>query len=377
MYGPMQRKMIKICHIVDSFNIGGLEKTVIKIAFNLEGYSQEIWCLKDKGVLAAEIEARGIKLREFNIEGGLNISSLNFLAKEMRKERFDIVHSHGFYPSIWGLLIALFAGVKTRIVHSQSMCDTLSIRDKLKLRLLYAFAAKIIAVSQAVKDSLAASIGINPGKIDVIYNSATKINAQDYQSRDDIRKGLGLEKYDFVVGNIARIEEKKGHIFLIEAIDKCLKHYPRCKCVIAGDGEALKSLKQAARNLAVNDSTIFLGWVKDVERLLLIMDVFVQPSVLVEGLPLALAEAVSAGLPLIGTDIGGIPEVINEGVNGFIVSPRDSGAIAEKITFFIENPREKTRMGENSKKIWQDKFSLDRMIQRIDFLYKNALSLKK
>jgi glycosyltransferase involved in cell wall biosynthesis len=369
--------MIKVCHIVDSLGLGGLEKTVIGIASNLEGYEHQIWCLKNRGVLAPDIEGRKIKLREFNIEGGLKISSLAYLVREIKKERFDIIHSHGFYPSIWGLLAAIFTRGVKRIVHIQNTADKLRVRDKLKLRFLYCFATKIIAVSQAVKKSLVSSIGINPGKIEVIYNSATEIKAQDFQARCDIRRSLGFKEDDFIVGNIARIEEHKGHIFLVEAINKCIKRYPFCKCIIAGDGQALEHLKQTTKNLGFNDAIFYLGRVKDIERLLLVMDVFVQPSVLMEGLPLALAEAASAGLPIIGTNIGGIPEIVQEGANGFIISPRDSDAIAGKIIFLIENLKDKKRMGENSKKIWQDKFSLGKMIHQIDLLYKNSLSLER
>jgi glycosyltransferase involved in cell wall biosynthesis len=100
------------------------------------------------------------------------------------------------------------------------------------------------------------------------------------------------------------------------------------------------------------------------------MDAFIQPSLLQEGLPLALAEAASAGLPLIATPIGGNPEIVGDGINGFIVPAGDPVALAEKIRYLMENSREVARMGENSEKVWLEKFNLTRMLNEIDSLYK-------
>jgi glycosyltransferase involved in cell wall biosynthesis len=338
---------MKVCHIVDSLSIGGLERTVVAIVLNLKGYEHEVWCLKSKGVLAKNIEDGGIKVREFNFEGGLNLFALKKLTDELRKEKFDIVHSHGPFPFMWGESAAIFAGIPVRIVHCQNSYDDIVGKNRLKFRIMTHFTTKIIAVSKTVKLSLLEIAGVNPEKIVVIYNSSSDMSARDTRVRDAARKNLGLGD-NFVIGSIGRIEKPKGFSFLIEAISKCRTSGADCKCIIAGDGSEAGNLRSEIHRLELDDAIIMPGWRHDIADLLSAMDIFVQPSILREGLPLALAEAASAGLPLIATPIGGNPEIVEDGANGFIVPVGDSGALAQKIRYLMENGREAARMGENS-----------------------------
>ena len=367
--GRFGEKTMKICHIVDSLDIGGLERTIVEIVLGLKGYEHEVWCLKKKSVLAKDIEDSGIKIREFNFEGGLNLLSVNKLASELRKERFDIVHSHGLFPFMWGEPAAILAGVPARIVHCQNVYDDVFGKNRLKFRIFAYFTKKIIAVSEAVKRSLINHVGIDPDKVVVIYNSSADMSAQDTRIRGAMRQALGLGD-SFVIGSIGRVEKHKGHSFLIEAISKCKESGADYRAIIAGDGPERENLKSEIHRLGLDDAVIMPGWRRDITGLLSTMDVFIQPSLLQEGLPLALAEAASAGLPLIATPIGGNPEIVEDGVNGFIVPAGDPGALAEKIRYLMENSREAARMGENSKKLWMEKFTLTRMIDEIDSLYK-------
>jgi glycosyltransferase involved in cell wall biosynthesis len=360
---------MKICHIVDNLNIGGLERTIVAIVLGLKSYEHEVWCLKKKSVLAKDIEDSGIEIREFNFEGGLNILSVNKLASELRKGRFDIVHNHGIFPFMWGEPAAILAGIPARIVHCQNVYDDVVGKNRLKFRIFAYFTKKIIAVSEAVKRSLTDHIGIDPDKIVVIYNSSADMSAQDARIRGTIRQDLGLGD-SFVIGSVGRVEKHKGHSFLIEAISKCKESGADCRGIIVGDGPERENLKAEIHRLGLDGAVIMPGWRRDIRDLLSAMDAFIQPSLLQEGLPLALAEAASAGLPLIATPIGGNPEIVGDGINGFIVPAGDPVALAEKIRYLMENSREVARMGENSEKVWLEKFNLTRMLNEIDSLYK-------
>jgi glycosyltransferase involved in cell wall biosynthesis len=363
--------------MLDTLNIGGLEKTLIEIVTNLKGYEQEVWCLKNKGVLSYQIEGKGISVREFNFGSGITFSSLILLSKALKKEHIDIVHCHGIFPSIWGISAAILARLPIKIAHCQNEYYDIERKDIIKFRFLGHFTTKMIAVSEAVKKCLVTFIGINSEKIAVIYNSAVTIRPQDASMRGLFRKSVGLNKDDFVIGSISRLEEHKGQHFLVEAIAECKAHEVECKCIIAGDGPAKEGLALKIKSLGLDDAVILLGWRSDIQELLLAMDVFVYPSTLREGLPLALAEAASAGVALIATGIGGNPEIVKDGVNGFIVPPKDARALAEKIRYFFSNPAEIKRMGENSKKIWEDAFSSETMIDKIDALYKSVTMVKR
>jgi len=366
--------MIRICHIVDTLNIGGLEKTLIKIVLHAKDFQHIVFCLTAKGLLAQELENNGVEVKEFNFPARLHIPSLFRLAGELKKSKINIVHCHGLYPSIWGRLAALIARIPVRIVHVQNMYYGISFKERLKLKILSNFTNRIIAVSEAVKKCLVDFVGITPLKVEVIYNSAANILVNDSGQRQRVRKSLGIADSEILIGSVARLAEHKGQNFLIEAIAQGKAKQLACKCLIVGDGPTKEKLELRVKELNLEDGVIFLGTRQDVEELLLGMDIFVQPSTVREGLALGLAEAASAGLCLVATDVGGNPEIVKDGFNGFIVPAKDAGALAEKIIFLAEHENERRQMGENSRKVWQEKFSLDEMVAKITALYKDEIS---
>ena len=107
--------MVKVCHILDNLNVGGLEKIAIDIILGLKGYEHQMWCLKEKGAMAGILEAKGILVREFNFEGGLSVASVSRLVRELKKEHFSIIHCHGLFPSVWARIAAIFANVMVYI----------------------------------------------------------------------------------------------------------------------------------------------------------------------------------------------------------------------------------------------------------------------
>lgn len=367
--------MIKVCHIVDALNMGGLEKTIIEIVRGLKGYEHQVWCLKEKGLLADELKDAGIRVRAFGYSGALNLFSLFDLNRELKKEAFQIVHCHGLYPSIWGRLAAIFAGVAVRIVHCQNLYYGIAWKERIKLRFLSYKTSRIIAVSEAVRECLVEFVGVPAGRIEVIYNSAADINRQfSIGKRAQIRRELGFGESDFLAGAIGRLQGHKGHSYLLEAIAKCRREGVDCKCVIAGEGPERPRLEAKIKELGLSGQVRLLGLRKDIEDILLSLDVLIQPSIIREGLPLVLAEGASAGLALIATAVGGNPEIVNDGVNGFLVPQRDAVILAGKIKSLSINPAELKKMGEASRGIWQEKFNSEIMLKRVDGLYRRLIS---
>lgn len=366
--------MIRICHLVDELNMGGLENILknLILAIDKEKYLPEVWCLKRKGILAGEIEREGILIRDFGLEGGIGIRHLLGLAKELRKENFKVIHSYGMFPMIWAVACGILAKIPVRINHCGNLYYDVAIKDKIKLRFFSFFTTKIVAVSEAVKKSIIESIGIDADKIVVIYSSARSIETQTPPERREMRRQLGIGEDNFVIGSIGRLVEHKGHKYLIEAMNKLRPSASGLKCLIVGDGPAAENLKARARDLNLEDTIIFTGLRRDIEKLLPAMDVFVQPSTLLEGLPVVLAEAASSGLPLIATDIGGSAELVHDGLNGFVIPPANSEVITEKIRFLTESTDKRKRMGAESRKIWAQRFTLEEMVNKIERLYEHA-----
>ncbi|MBU1869755.1 MAG: glycosyltransferase [Candidatus Omnitrophica bacterium] len=362
--------MKKICHVVEELRIGGLERTVIQIASGLERslYSQEIWCLREKGVLAEEAENKGIAVKQFDFQGGISLPKIIKLADELKRGKFQIVHSHDIYPSVWAIAAAAFAGVPYKIMHCQSTYYALPFKDKIKLKFLSLFIDRFIAVSKAVKLSLEKCALISAKKIEVVYNCCARFNRSPEQKVPETLREFGIKEGDFVIASISRLEAHKGHSYLVEALSG-LKDVQGLKCLIIGDGPAKRDLELLCESLGVKGEVIFTGMRSDISRILSVASVYVQPSALREGLPLTLAEAASAGLPLIATNIGGNPEIVRDPVNGFIVEPKDPQALAEKILYLRNNPEKRKSMGENSQKLWRESFSEEVMLGKIRKIY--------
>jgi len=366
--------MVKVCHILDSLNIGGLEKIAIDIILNLKGYDHQVWCLKEKGELAAELVAKGIPVREFNFTGGLSIVSISRLVKELKKEHFTAIHCHGLFPSIWARVAAILAGIPVRIVHCHSTYYGLWFKERIKLRWLSYYTTAIITVSEAVKKSLTEYIGISASRITVVYNGLEDIAVQKIDNRDKVRVMLGLAPDDFVICCLGRLVQMKGHRYLIEALSEVRKRQVRCKCLIIGDGPEKQKIEQQVKAMGLDDAVKLLGARRDIPELLSAVDLAVVPSILKEGLPLVLVEASVMSLPLVATDIGGSPEIVKDGLNGFIVEPKDAQALAEKIIYLIEHPGVCREMGQQARGIWQAKFKKTDMLGKIEKIYSSALN---
>ena len=366
--------MVKICHMLDNLNVGGLEKIAIDIILSLKGYEHQMWCLKGKGAMADLLEAKGIIVREFNFEGGLSISSMSKLVRELKKEHFSIIHSHGLFPSVWARIAAVFARVPIRIVHCHSTYYGLYMRERVRLRILSYFTTVLIAVSEAVKKSLVEYIGIPRRSIKVIYNGIGDISRDIVLTREKVRAQLGLSSDSFVIGCLGRLVEMKGHRYLLDAVARVRRRHSGCKCLIIGGGPGQNDLFAQIAKLGLEDSVFLLGIRRDIPDLLSAVDIVVSPSILKEGLPLVLVEGTAMGLPLVATDIGGSPEVVQDGLNGFIVEPGDAGALADKIDYLMEHPAVLRAMGQRSRENWRTKFRKEEMIGKIERIYRDALS---
>ena len=365
---------IKVCHIVDALNIGGLEKNLISIIQRTPQFDHTVWCLREKGVLARILEEQGIRVIGHNFSGRLQFGLIRQLADEMRKQGFAIVHCHGLYPSIWGRVAGWLAGVRVRLAHVQNMYYGLPLWQRVKLKLLSCITSRFIAVSEAVRKCLIEKIWIAPGRITVVYNSSEDIQAKDKGQREVMRRELGFTPQDVVVGNIGRIEEHKGHKYLIEAIAECRQKKLPCKCLILGNGPAKPGLEQIVSQLGLKEQVVFLAARQNIEDVLLACDIFVQPSTLREGLPLALAEAASSGLALIATDVGGNTEIVRDSWNGFVIPVKNYPVLAKNIIYLSEHPDERKIFGQNSRALWQEKFRDTVMAEKISGIYNQEVN---
>jgi glycosyltransferase involved in cell wall biosynthesis len=187
----------------------------------------------------------------------------------------------------------------------------------------------------------------------------------------EIRNSLGLGPAE-VIGNIGRLSDVKGQTYLISALPIILRSFPSAQLLIAGDGKLAGALAKQAKALGVSDKVFFIRGSVPVADLLAVIDVFVMPS-LQEGLGLALMEAMSVGLPVVGTNVGGIRALLQDGANGLLVRPKEPEALALAVIELLADKAKSRRLAEAAAKFLRDNFPLNKMAAQTLEVYEQCL----
>jgi glycosyltransferase involved in cell wall biosynthesis len=210
--------------------------------------------------------------------------------------------------------------------------------------------------------------GFPDDKVAILHHGLRKMEKLNPEEISSLRSRFHLNG-DMVIGNVSVMEYSKGQQFLIEAMVPLVKTFPQMKCLIVGDGKERKVLEDLARNLGVGERVIFTGHVpQDPAAYMALMNVFVHPS-LDEGLPYVIFEAMSLGLPIVSSNVGGIPEQITDGKSGLLVPPGNPSAIAEAVTRCLTHPQLARDLGRNAYEKHQSSFTMEQMLCRVEHLY--------
>lgn len=364
---------IDIVHLVEDLKIGGMERIISAIARGLgkDKFKVRVWCLSRGGDIFEELIRSGIKAEVLGMRSDRDILFLLKLYWKMIRGNIRVLHTHGYPASTLGRLTAIFAGIPVIVSHVHSTYWNYTRKQILIERFLSRFTDRIVCCSQAVADFVTGQEGIGPKKVKVIYNG---VSEENFRPAD---KSGTPEKNEFLVGCVASLAAHKGHKYLLEAAAYVKNNFrPKVKFILAGDGVLRKELEEYASKLGVAQEVEFRGVVGDIPQLLESLDVAVLVSSEREGLGIALIEAMAAGKPVIGTNIGGIPEVIQDGENGLLVAPKDSLALAKAIISLLEDNQRAEAMGKRGKTIARERFSLPAMIRQIEDVYQDLIDAK-
>jgi glycosyltransferase involved in cell wall biosynthesis len=287
--------------------------------------------------------------------------------------RFDIVETFTPHSDFLGIPLAWLARVPVRIASHHGPIESAPkwLARVNRFIVNRGIASKLVAVSQQVLEDVVANDGVKEERVLVIRNGIILPQKDDHQDiRDQIFGELGISNKNLLVLSVGRVVWQKGFQHLFEAIPRVLEGYGGVTFAIAGDGYMREDLYKTAVEKGFVRSVILLGNRFDTTSLLAAADLFVLPS-LWEGLPLAILEAMSAGCPVIATDVGGVKEVIIDGQNGIVVPPADPAALAEALLRLLKNKKERERFAEAAMERVRSDFSAERMCQEYDVLFMN------
>ena len=370
---------IKALHIVEDLKIGGAERVIADIAAGLDkkNFEVSVLCVTRGGEIADELIEQGIEVKILGIFSYHNPLNILKLARLLRKERPDIVHTHGYFGSVIGRIAAKLAGVLIFINHVHSTYWEYRKSHILMEKFLSLFTHKIICCSKAVEDFVRDQERIKPAKTLVIYNGVDEDRFSAPKDPSSLKTQLGIDSGDSVVGTVSSLTPHKGHEHLFQAAPMILEACAPVKFLIVGEGILREKLEKLTKNLNLFSKVIFAGTRKNIPDLLSAMDIFVLPSSSREGLGISIIEAMATEKPVVATDIGGIPEVIKNGETGYLVPPRNPEALAQAIIKLLQNPAKAKAMGKQGRIRFKEKFTKKRMLSGVENLYEALINQKR
>jgi glycosyltransferase involved in cell wall biosynthesis len=387
-------RKIRVAHLITGIGTGGAgEDTLCTIeGLDKEKYHINLVMGKElredilKRVINKEINL--IQIRPFKAKHSFLYDPILLLKLIIlfKKGHYDIVHTHATKPGILGSIAAQIAGVPI-IIHGLDV-NALEVSDSKFINIVKIFLEKMISkfidayisVSEIVSQKYL-KYGIGKKAKYFTVRSGIELNKFLHAREDmDIRQKwqeFGIDGEDFIIGNVGRLAESKGHQFLFQAIKKILeirKNQP-IKLLVIGEGKEKEKLIKYAKELNLEKNVIFTGYRKDVEKLMALMDIFVLTS-LREGLPRVLVQAAAVGMPLVAFNIDGIPEIIKDNYNGFLVNPRDIEQLTNRIIKYMDNEELVLFHGQKGRELVKGKWSIEDMVKKTNQIY-NYLVEKK
>jgi L-malate glycosyltransferase len=369
---------MKILHFIDSLNIGGSEGQTAEVAARqaAAGHAVSIGCLHLDGPNLSALREKGVACQEFPLRGSLfgvdGIRSVVALARFIRRGKFDVVHTHDLYSNLVAVPAAAIARTPRIISSRRDLASWwwYTPRNRRILRWIQRLSHVVIANSESVKRFLVDEDGFSPAHVSVVYNAVDPTRFASRSDRGILFPGRGPDTYLFaVVANMHT--HTKGHKYVIEAVASLCKSHPEAHIVLVGDGALRSEFELQAKTLGVSENCVFLGARADVPAILSVCDAAILPS-LAEGFPNSVLEYLAAGKPVIASSVGGIPEVIEHGVTGLLVPPKEAGQLEDAMRFLLENREAAQTMARRGQDLVGLQFTYDALLSRLESIYRGT-----
>ena len=325
-----------------------------------------------------ELEAAGVAFVGLERDSRLKLRPWRELLDYLRDWRADVLHSHKIGSNIWGALIAPRADVPIFVAHEHTWSyQGKPYRKFLDRNLIARRADAFVAVSREDQRRMVTVERIPEQKTRFIPNGIPAARPPD--PAHDVRAELGIDRGAPVVGAIATLRPQKAIDVLLRAVARARERAPAVRLVVAGGAEdpvEERRLGDLIAELGIGQAVSMLGPRRDVPELLAAFDIATISSDF-EGSPLSLLEYMQAAKPVVAPRVGGVPDVLEEGVTGLLVAPRDPEALAAAIVELIEDPQRAARMGEAGRERQAREFSLEAMAARVGELYEELHAAKR
>jgi N-acetyl-alpha-D-glucosaminyl L-malate synthase BshA len=362
----------KVLYIIDGLSEGAGRVLYDLVKF-LKNYKIIIVTLYKEGNLIDQFKKLNVKIINLNKKPGIRPATIIKLKNIIKKEKPDIVHTHNCNAYEFGVLAARILKVKKIIhtAHGKSVKPNKlkKLRESLFHKFISAFLTNYISVSKDLAKYAAKNWCLNKKKIKTIYNGIDTNTYKKIKVDKSFLYNLGIKKDDILIGIVAGLRPVKSHETLIKSMQLIKKQVPNSKLLIIGDGPEKNRLINLTDKLNLKKDILFLGNRKDIVKLLNCLDVSVLPS-LSECLSIALLESMSCQLPVIATDVGGNPELINK---DYLVKPKDYKNLAIKTVKLLKDKDLRENIGKQNRKRVLNHFNIQNMIKNYKKVYQKRV----
>jgi glycosyltransferase involved in cell wall biosynthesis len=362
----------RVLQLIETGGPGGAERMLLDLSRHLgTGYDVEVGLLKS-GWLESQVLALGLACPAIRPHGAGDLGIVAGLLKVVSARRISLMHAHEFYMAAVGAAVARLTGIPLVVtVHGKGYYP-----DKRRRRFLYrliaAQASRMVTVSRDLAEFFCRRTGTPASHVEVVYNGIDVESLAGVPRDRGCLGEIGIPPDAPVVGAVGNLYPVKGHAHLLRAMPTVLAGRPAAHLVVLGRGALHDALRAEAEALGIGDRMHLLGHREDVPRWLAAIDVFVLPS-LSEGLPLSVLEAMAAGRPAVVTAVGGVPEVVQDGITGFVVPPASPEALASRILALLRDTALSAAMGAAAQARIRERFSVERMTGDYRAMYRTVL----
>ncbi|HZK67402.1 MAG TPA: glycosyltransferase family 4 protein [Chloroflexota bacterium] len=370
-------RKLRVLHLVNELTDASSNRLVLQLASKLDPqrYELHVGAIKPlEGPMGDLFRSTGARVVCF--EGGGLARLVRRVALYLGQESVDLLHTHVLRADLVGGFAARL-GHRTALVSTKHNMGYVPGQEGWVRRSLLYWPAmylpdRVIVVTEVLRRQLLLRLRLGTDRVVTIPNGIDTERTFQPAAREECRKELGIQEDDLVVCYTGRLVEGKGLDTLLAAAATVRSSGVRLKLLIAGDGPLDSHLRTHATQLGMEAAVLFPGFRSDIPQLLAASDIFALPS-LSEGLPLSLLEAMSAGKPVVVTPVGGIPEVVQSGRNGFLVPARNETRLADALVRLLVDPHLREEMGRSARERVVESYSVERMVREYDAVYRGLV----
>lgn len=339
------------------------------LEFMKRGYRMMIACQPGSRI-QKEAEGKGIPVIALRMRSAADPLAVANCIRAIKKNGVDLVHTHSSTDSWCCSMGAKLAGVP--VIRSRHVTTPISTNCFSHI-LFMKLADRVITSGETIRRQMIEGNGYNPRKIISIPAGIDEKRFSPEISGDNVRKDLNIGREDYLLGIVSVLRSWKGHVYLLEAFRALREKIPHLKLVIVGSGPQERNIRKYIEGNGLAGKAIMTGHREDVPQILKNLDLFILPSYSNEATSQVIPQAMAMGIPVIATSAGGIWEVVKDGETGKLVPPRDAPALSEAIFWAYQNGEETRKMAQKAREIVLKDFTLTRMIDKTEIVYREVL----